>query len=402
MFWDIVFWLGLVVSLGVGFFYFRELGDISQMFFRVKRVDLVRAIRHEQKMIAGGLCAAAVMAFAHLFQDAGSTWAFWIAVAFIALFYLFTYVWLHIGMRTQTKQAQYYPIKEARAFVSPSNSVLVIENDGIARAHPDGQVLRPHVVGNREGFGGEDVVMTYCGMSNLGLGYKPQVDGKAVDLEVMAQIGNNLIFRDNESGEPLQQILGQRESEIGGSARMIQWPTFRMSFRGFEKAYPDGTVYINMPSRNPLLQIIDTAQDMMFNWGIAAQHRVAAPIIDNMTHADDRLPNKTYVWGVNIGDDATCFTDDFLIARGKPVNATVGGSAIVAAYDVEHESIGIWYNVSGKLISSIDVFGKSDHGQLERVETLKPGMFWHVWVEYFPHTDVNRDDGGSAVRDQDS
>ena len=395
MLWDIIFWVGLIVSSIVGFFYFRELGDISQMFFRVTRPTLVRMIRHEYKMVALGLGAAAVMAFAYLGQGGGTAWAFWPAIALFALFYAFPYVWLHIGMRHQSRNAKYYPIEEARSFVSPSNSVLVIENKGIARAHPDGQVLRPHIAGNKDGFGGEDVIMTYCGMSNLGLAYKPEIEGQAVDLEVMAQIGNNLILRDNNSGEPVQQILGQREREIGEPARMPSWPTFRMTFRGFEKAYPNGRVFLNLPSKNPLLKILDTAQDMMFTWGITAQHRVAAPVIDNMTHLDDRLPNKTYVWGVNVGDDAVCYTDDFVIQHGKPINAVIGGRSIVAAYDQQYESIGLWFNDSDSPITKIDFFGVSDQGSLRRIETLKPGMFWHVWVEYFPHTDINRVDAGT-------
>ena len=394
MAWEIVFWTGLVVSCVTGFHYFRELGDISQMFFRVRRHNLVRAIRHEYKFIATGCFAAAIMAYAHFFREAGPRWVFSLAVLAFTVFFLFTYVWLHVGMRTAIRSAKYYPIGDARSFVSPSNTVLVIENDGIARAHPDGHMLRPHVAGNPEGFGGEDVVMTYCGMSNLGLGYKPEIEGRPVDLEVMAQIGNNLILRDNLSGEPVQQILGKREKEIDGPVGMQPWPTFRMSFRGFQRAYPNGVVFLNPPSGNWILGVIDTAQDIMFTWGITNQHRIEAPVIDNMTNSDDRLPNKTLVWGVNIGDDAVCYTDDFVMPEGTPINATVGGRAIVVAHHGKFESIGIWYNDSGQPVSEMDFFGMSDRGQLSRVEMLKPGMFWHVWVEYFPHTDINRVDGG--------
>lgn len=101
---------------------------------------------------------------------------------------------------------------------------------------------------------------------------------------------------------------------------------------------------------------------------------------------------QTRVWGINVGDDAVCYTDDFLIRNGGPVNATIGGHSITGAYNSEFESIGFWFNDSGRPVTEIDFFGMSDHGQLRRVETLKPGMFWHVWVEYFPHTDVNRVD----------
>ena len=64
----------------------------------------------------------------------------------------------------------------------------------------------------------------------------------------------------------------------------------------------------------------------------------------------------------------------------------------MVAYDLEHESLGAWFNDSGEPITRIDFFGNSNVGKLERVNTLKPGMFWHVWVEFFQHTDINRMD----------
>ena len=63
---------------------------------------------------------------------------------------------------------------------------------------------------------------------------------------------------------------------------------------------------------------------------------------------------------------------------------------IVVAYDPKYESVGAWYNDSGVPVTQIDFFGNSDQGRLKRVETLKSGMFWHVWVEFFQHTDINR------------
>jgi len=115
--------------------------------------------------------------------------------------------------------------------------------------------------------------------------------------------------------------------------------------------------------------------------------------MNNMTHHDDRLPNKTYVWGVNIGEDAVCYTDDFIGQNNGLINATIGGRDIVVAYNPKYESVGAWYNDSGVPVTQIDFFGNSDQGQLKRVETLKSGMFWHVWVEFFQHTGINRVSG---------
>jgi len=390
---NILFLIGFVIAIGVGFAYFRDLGDVSQMILKVKRKNMVWFIRNEYRLLAVGLGAAALMALAYFALDAGTKWLFWPALLLIGVLYGFPWVYVHLGLRNQMSTAKYYSIDEAKELISPSNSVVVIEKDGVARAHPDSQILRPHLAGNDEGLNGENVVMTYCAMANLGIGYTPEIEGKKVDLEVLAQHGNNLILRDNTTGEPIQHIYGYREKDGKTGPAMKPWPTFRMSFRGFQKAYPEGTVFLNKPPSNPLLRLFDMAMDTAFTSGIVRQHNEAKPLMNNMTHHDDRLPNKTYVWGVNIGEDAVCYTDDFIGQNNGLINATIGGRDIVVAYNPKYESVGAWYNDSGVPVTQIDFFGNSDQGQLKRVETLKSGMFWHVWVEFFQHTGINRVSG---------
>lgn len=173
---------------------------------------------------------------------------------------------------------------------------------------------------------------------------------------------------------------------------MTPWPTFRMTFRGLAKAFPDAQVFINPPSKNPILRLFDYVIQMVFASEIARQHTVRDPIIANMTREPDtRLHNKTYVWGVEIAGDTVCWTDDFVIAHGGAVNARVGGTALVVAWDPIYESLGVFYNTTGAPVASVDVFGKSDSGKvLPRFEGLRPGLFWHVWSEFFPGTDINR------------
>ena len=405
MLWNVIFWSGLIVSFVIGFFYFRDLGDVSQMLIKVKRKNMIRFIRNEYRLLAIGLGALAVTTAVHFNFDAGPR-GIWVAAFLLCAFlYGFPYIWVHVGLRNQKDSARYYSIEEAKEYVSPSNQVIVIENNGVARAHPQAQLLRPHLAGNDEGLGGENVVMTYCAMANLGFGYTPEVEGEKIELEVLAQHGNNLVLRDNKTGEPIQQIYGFREvdavpvadTEAEGAACPLRpslvmkpWPTFRMTFRGFQKAYPEGTVFINKPPSNPILFLFDLVLEMVFSSSIDRQHRENKPVMDNMTHYDDRLPNKTYVWGVDFGDDAVCWTDDFVVEQGNVVNAEVGGHPLVVMWDPRLESLGVWYNDTGEPVSEIDFFGNTPKGQLKRVEVLRPGLFWHVWVEFFPHTDINR------------
>ena len=265
-------------------------------------------------------------------------------------------------------------------------------------------LMRPHLAGNDEGLAGENVLMTYCAMANLGQGFVPTIGGKDLKLNVLAQHGNNLILRDENTGEPIQQIYGSFEDDacpISQRPAMRPWPTFRMSFTGFQKAYPDGEVFLNVPTKRPLLRLLDFVTDTAFTIGIGQQHRNAEPVMDNMETSDDRLPKKTYVWGINIGEDAVCYTQDFIIEEDMLINTQIGGRDIVLAWHPRYQSFGAWYNDSGEPIAEIDFFGKSDRGQLERVEMLKSGMFFHVWAEFFPHTDINRVGPASESQDAD-
>ena len=403
----VIFGLGFIISMVIGFVYFRDLGDVSQMVMRVKRSNMTRFIRHEYQLLTIGLGAALIASVAHIGFGGGPQALFWVMVVLLGVFYIFPWVYVHLGLRNQKASARYYSIEEAKDYVSPSSQVLVIENNGVARAHPQAQIMRPHMAGNDQGLNGENVVMTYCAMANLGLGYTPEVEGQTLDLEVLAQHGNNLILRDNRTGEPIQQIYGFREKDVDTSAdgpvcplrptlAMRPWPTYRMTFRGFQKAYPEGTVFLNKPSSNPVLYLLDFVLDMVFTASIDRQHREAKPLMDNMSRYDNRLPNKTYVWGVNIGSDATCWTDDFVVEHGNVVNATVGGRPLVVAWHPRYESLGVWYNDTDSPIIDIDFFGNTPSGQMKRVEELKPGLFWHVWAEFFPHTDINRINGSEG------
>ena len=395
--WQLLFWGSLAVATTIGWLYFRDLGDVSQMILKVKRDNTLRFIRNEYRLLAIGVAAFALSIIAQLAGGVLPDAIFWPIAFVVFFFYAFPYIWVHVGLRNQIRSARFYPIEEARKYVNPATSVLVMEHNGKARAHPDHELLRPHLVGDDEGLDGENVAMTYCAMANLGLAYTPEIEGEAVELKVLAQHGNNLILRDERTGEPIQQIYGFRDADGFGGPGMRQWPTFRMSFRGFQRAYPEGEVFLNKPSKNPILWVFDQIMDLAFGYGISRQHREEKPVMDNMSHFDDRLPNKTYVWGINIGDDAVCFTEDFIFQNAGMVNTTIGGRHIVLAYDLEYESLGAWFNDAGEPITQIDFFGQSNAGKLTRVNTLKPGMFWHVWVEFFQHTDINRADEAAAA-----
>ena len=254
---------------------------------------------------------------------------------------------------------------------------------------PTPHLKRPHIAGTAEGLGGENIVMTYCALTRLGLGYKPEIDGSALSLEPVAQHGNNLLLKEVTTCEPIQQIYGTRECDRESGRRMQPWPTYRMTLRGFHKAFPEGEVFLNpvVPFfRNPFLWVFDTVMEMVFLWGTVPHHHGEKLLFETLSVEDDRLPRKTLVWGATVEGKAIAFTEERVRESDRPVNVQVGGKHIVAAYDEAFESLGVFYNPSGQPVSTVDFWGDSNRGRLSRVETLGPGVYWCVWVNFFPDT----------------
>jgi len=230
-------------------------------------------------------------------------------------------------------------------------------------------------------------------MTHLGHGFKPEIKGEALDLEVIAQHGNNLIMKDRATGEPIQQMYGTRECDGRNGEGMQEWPTFRMPFKAFARAYPDGQVFLNKITpfgKNPILFLFDHFVEIVFLWATVSHDRTHALLCKTMDHDDNRLPRKEYVWGFNVGTDSVAYTQDMIREQGDLINVQVGDRDIVVAYDPKFESVGVYYNDSGAHVSSIDFWGESDRGTLQRVETVKAATYWFVWVNYFPETDLNR------------
>jgi hypothetical protein len=221
------------------------------------------------------------------------------------------------------------------------------------------------------------------------------IGSQKLDLTVMTQLKNNLVLFDRNSGEAIQQLWGcmERGKEKG---HMREWPTIRMPFSSFRKLYPDGKVFVNeIPNfrENPVLALWDRlVRHRMMLWGVGLNwidnEKPAFPTIE---YKDRRLPMKELIYAISVDDDHVVYSKDFIRQQGNIINVEIGGRAVVVFYDPELDSVAAFFNTSGKSVSHVDIFGRLDDGaRLPRVNTLKSRLFWFIFVEFFPQTDVNR------------
>ena len=111
MFSEILFYASTVISLGIALLYFRDLGDIPQLFIKTKRDNVDRFIRHEYRFLTVGLGAWGLSRISYFAFGGGAGWVFWIATLFTLGLIAFTWIYVHLGLRNRKDKARYYSIK---------------------------------------------------------------------------------------------------------------------------------------------------------------------------------------------------------------------------------------------------------------------------------------------------
>ncbi|MDJ0879688.1 MAG: DUF3179 domain-containing (seleno)protein [Halieaceae bacterium] len=390
---DIVHWIALALSAYLCFRLFRDLADVSQWILATSREQTMWTFYNRHKLALATGVSWLVAWWTWWQGDVGVSTLFWLVTVLAAFLFYSGYINPRLMMRAQQFTARYYSLANARKTLPADTSLIVIDAGGEARGHPDDHILRPHVAGTSDGLAGENVVMTYCGLTNMGIAYKPEIEGQQLDLGVMTQLENNLVMWDKKSGEPIQQFWGTLERTGPNGPRMPEWPSYRMPLWAFEKAFPSGRVFLNPiphPGENPFFAVYDRIMHMIFQHGIKDQAENPEPTFPTIKRFDDRLANKELVYGVNVDTDYVAYTEDFIREHGGLLNVEIGGRNVVVAYHEDLDSVGMYYNDSGEPVATIEFGGHSDRGQLSRVETMKAQAYWVVWQNFFPETDVNR------------
>ena len=288
------------------------------------------------------------------------------------------YIWL----RGHHHTAEFITVPEADALLEDADDVFVLEIGAEARAYPRDWMMIPHIAGDT--VGGEDVVMTYCVLTNLPQAFSSHIDGDEAELKVVSQAHNNLVMTDTNSGELYQQITAT--APLTGKTLDLRSGQ-RMPWGSFKALYPDGLVFRTVGSG--LLGLLDKITYSLFMMSLDDHYNGPDPLFPTLRMDDDRLPAKEQIWGLNLGGEQVAYTRGFL--EKTPVhNTVVGGQPLVVAWFPEFETVGVFnrrLDGSDIEVGEIDVYGKTPEGKLERLPQY-PHVFWMVWSHWFPDTRV--------------
>lgn len=304
-------------------------------------------------------------------------------VVIAGMIFVTNYFVPEIWLRGHHHTAEFITVPEADQMLDDDADVFVIEISGEARAYPRDWMMIPHIAGDT--IGGEDVVMTYCALSNLPLPFSSQIMGEESHLKVVSQVHNNLVMVDESSGELYQQITS---STPGGGSQLDPRAAQRMPWRSFKKIYPDGRVFHVVESG--LLGLIDKVTYALFVSTLEGHYEGEKPLFPTLSMDDNRLPAKERIWGVNINGEQVAYTRSFLDQQPL-LNTTIGGEPVLLAWFPEYETLGVFNRtINDRVVevSNIDVHGVTEEGKLGRLPQY-PHVFWMIWSHWFPGSGIN-------------
>jgi hypothetical protein len=295
----------------------------------------------------------------------------------IGCFLVTKYAVPYMVFATKQHTAVYKSIADVEGYLQPDDIVYVVDHNGVARAFPKKYIWISHIFGGD--FGGDEIVMTYCVLTNLPVAYMNDLDGEELDLRVLAQTNNNLLLWDTNSGEIIQQITNTCEF----SKRQLEpLPVLEMTWKSYQDLFPVGEVLFNEYT-NPVERILELVMPP-----VEAVHSGEDWLFPTVDLEDTRLPSKEKVIGIKDGGEAIAYTREYLRSAGV-VNTRVGDKSIVIAHVPEHDIFVAFDRVRDGLeveVSEVDVFGNSrQHGRLDPA-FIYNGPMWAVWVHYHPDT----------------
>lgn len=282
-------------------------------------------------------------------------------------------------LKSQQNDAEYVSVEKGNEYINDNDIVFVIDWNGVQKAYPREYIWVSHIFGGD--FGGDEVVFTYCILTNLPSPYLNDLDGNEVEFRVLAQTNNNLLIWDTNSGEIIQQITQTCEFS---NRKLDPIPVLEMTWAGYKKLYPNGEVLYNL---------WDTPMEKMMNMAMDAEANYVDQWMFKTANFDDlRFPSKEQIIGIRDDElgEQLAISKSF-IKDAEIYNVSVGNNHVVLAYFPEYESIvaferekdGVVYD-----IENIDIFGNTyEQGKFER-KFVYTGVFWAVWAYYYPDSKV--------------
>jgi len=271
--------------------------------------------------------------------------------------------------------------KDQKIGTAPSarNRALVLEINGDARAYPISYITQSHIAGG-EKIGGEDVVMTFCGLSHLSVPYVNEVNGKKLDLRVMGQFNNNLVMFDSETHEPIHQIKGKM---IFSDEPLKELPSVIMDLDNFIKIYPEGKIYYRAPKDRT---IIDKIMFSLMEYAMGEQYDESTDELafDTSPYIDKRLGAKERIYAIVKDGRSIVFTKEFIAEKSNGYyELDLDGQIIAIKYFKDADYIDMFVGNDAREVNHLGILPNGT--KLNKFRHINQ-MLWRVYQNFYQNS----------------
>lgn len=268
----------------------------------------------------------------------------WLTTALISIGMMAFMFWSGYVPYVMTPPAnpEILPPAEADKLISDDEVVIGLALGGEVRAYSRDSIARPHFYCDT--IGGAPVIVSYCILCNSGMAFKNELKGKEMNLSCVTAYNNNIIYRDSNTGNIIQQLDGEVIYGPDKGEKLDFLPAIMATWGEWKQLHPDTTLYY-APDKTLRDKMVGLMLSMMI-----PIHKLAArskPWHRIQGKLDTRLPAMSFVYGVELNGEACAYSTSFL--KDHPVyNDTVGGEPIVVFYDAARDLGAIYSrNISG-------------------------------------------------------
>jgi hypothetical protein len=375
----VIFYAVAIITAGLAIFFAVIMTEAGQ-FLNIPREWMIGYYSNKWTFIVLNLVFLALLWFLNIKYNIWRKLWMYLASLGVVISIISANFLMPIIFPTSQYTANYVSITEADKILEDDSIIYAVEINGEAKGYPRKHLELPHVAGAN--IGGEEVAMTFCGLSNLPIVYEQSMLGGKSKLGVLSQTHNNLLMVEMNSGELIQQITATTEFS---KKKLKTYPNTMMSWKSFKSLYPKAEVFIH-PFERPL----DTVLRLMLAGPTVQQFSEEyGPAFPTLSLKDHRLTNKDQVWGLDAGSEQAAFSKSFF-EKNPIYSFSLGGGEYVIVYDSEYDVVNLFNrSVDGKIIevTEIDRNGQTPTVKLKK-EALHNGIFWMIWVEWFPDTKV--------------
>lgn len=377
-------------------------GDFSQMVYKPSRRAVHLFLKHRNLVIFDSVAIWILGLAAHLTVAETSRWLLVVTALLLAMFTVLAYGMSPYVVFPSLRRPDWISALEADRALDPDEDVIGVVVNGDSRAYPVGWSFRPHLV--QDTVGGEEVVMSYCLLSNLGVTFRADVAGEPMHCIMPIQWENNMVIYDKAGDRLIQQVDGTVLYGRDVGTALTTYPTQIMPWQSWRELHPDTKVL-----HNPPRGVWDRFVRRFIGTRFLEENRLRqGPMFPTIAEIDDRLPSKEEVVGVEIDGVHRAYPVTLVEELGA-INDDVGRVPIVVAahrgaiavFDRRVQSEVETFSVSpdGELVGSRGGRWGVDGGSIGGASPdLVPvpnhnRVLWFIWSNFNPTTEVVQLDG---------